>query len=147
MKEQVYLDSNVFICASIYDPASSRQATSAAGILRRVATGKVNACTGVITWDEVVWVAWRLFGQTVAKAQGRALLGIPRLVFLPADERALQAAQELIEEYDLKPRDALHLATAISNGTKTVVSEDRELDAVNRIHRIGIEEFDKEARH
>jgi len=42
-------------------------------------------------------------------------------------------AQELIERYRLKPRDALHISTAIASGETEVVSDDVELDVVGEI--------------
>jgi predicted nucleic acid-binding protein len=42
----------------------------------------------------------------------------------------------LLERYDLKPRDSIHLASALSRKIKKVISDDRDLDKVTEIERI-----------
>lgn len=41
-----------------------------------------------------------------------------------------------MEKYKLKPRDAIHAATAIENKINTMVSYDRDFDNVIEIRRI-----------
>lgn len=44
-------------------------------------------------------------------------------------------AQELVERYQLKPRDAIHVSTALTAGEREIISDDAELDTVREIRR------------
>ncbi len=132
----LYVDSNIFIYPIIYDEASIEKASRCRQFLLKIAMGRVEACTSTLTWDEVVWVVRRIVGEEQSISQGRRLLGFPNLRFLEIKEITLQMAQEIMEKYRLKPRDALHIATAIENGVKTIVSYDGDIDKANIVRRI-----------
>jgi len=66
----VYLDANVFLFSLLYDPEEEPKAQRAREILTGVAHGRVRAFTSTLTWDEVVWVVWRLVGRPEALAVG-----------------------------------------------------------------------------
>jgi len=67
----------------------------------------------IITWDEVVWVVRKIFGLEPSVEQGKRFLTFPNLKFLAIKENVVLRAQWLLERYGIKPRDALHTATAI----------------------------------
>lgn len=58
-----YLDSNVFIYPVIYQTESEPKAKKAKVILSSVESGKLDAYTSTLTWDEVVWVVSKNYGQ------------------------------------------------------------------------------------
>ena len=43
--------------------------------------------------------------------------------------------EEIIEKYNLKPRDAIHVASALTNNIKEIVSDDPDFDKVKEIKR------------
>ncbi len=128
----VYVDSNVFIYAAIYDTEKGRVAKR---ILTEIAKGKLDARTASLTWDEIVWVIWRVGGAAAARAEGEKFLRLPNLKLLPVNG-VLDTAQRVIEKYGLSPRDAIHVACALKNRIFEIISDDRELDKVKEIRRI-----------
>ena len=54
-------------------------------------------------------------------------------------EEDLQATERYLGDYDVKPSDAIHLATMDKLGITSIVSEDAELDAVKGIKRVWLD--------
>jgi predicted nucleic acid-binding protein len=131
-----YLDSNVFIYPVIYQAESEPKAKQAKDILYRVETGKIDAYTSTLTWDEVVWVISKTMGRNEGVNQGKKLLGFPNLKFIAADESVISHAQRLIEKQKINPRDAIHVASALEKRITEIISDDSELDLIKEIRRI-----------
>ena len=134
-----YVDANVFIYPVIYDETRVKEARLAKEILIKIAKGEIQACTASLTWDELVWVIRKIHGTSVAKDEGRRFLQFP-LKILNVDG-VLGEAQKILERYDLRPRDAIHVACALKNGIKEIVSDDKELDKVKEIKRIRLQDL------
>jgi len=132
-----YLDSNVFIYPVIYDERTVKS-RRAKGILAKVSTGELRGFTATLTWDEVVWVTSKVLGPKDAWEQGHKFLGFPNLALLSIDEATLIRAQQVMEKYNLKPRDALHAAAAIGSGQSEIISDDSSFDKVREIERKSI---------
>ncbi len=130
-----YIDANVFVFAAL---DSGEMASSCKDVILKIAEGKMTAATSVLTWDELVWVVRKYSTYDIAVKEGAELLKTPNLKFLPADFSVITEAQWLATEYKLKPRDAIHAASAIKNGIKDFVSDDPDFDAVKEIKRIKI---------
>jgi len=120
----------------IYDEQLVQESKRAKELLYKIATGKVEAYTSIITWDEVVWVIRRVHGVERAIEQGKMLLRFPNLKILSINKATIIKAQELMERYRLKPRDALHIAVALENRLNRIASYDKDLDGVDGIERI-----------
>lgn len=134
----VYVDTNVFVYPLIYGE-EIRKVKIAKKILLQISKGEVDACTSSLTWDEFVWVLKKFKGMNVAKSEGRKFLQFPNLKILSVDG-VLDGAQEIIEKYDVRPRDAIHIACALKNKEKELISDDEELDKVKEIRRIRLQE-------
>jgi len=132
----VYLDSNVFIYPLIYDLDAEPKAKASRNLLSDVVNGRVRGVTSTLTWDEVVWVVWKVIGYDEAVRAGAALLTLPNTDFMDVTPLTLMKAQGLIDKYGLKPRDSIHVATAILAKEPEVVSDDEELDVVKEIRRV-----------
>jgi len=130
-----YIDSNIFIYPAIYSTETQEKAMKAKEILLKIEKGELSAYTSTLTWDEVVWVVSRTLGRDDGTNQGRKLLGFPNLEFIDIDKRALSTAQMLLDKYQLKPRDALHLASAVNRNIKKVISDDEDFDNIKEIER------------
>lgn len=133
----VYLDTNVFIYPIIYEESLAK-AKKAKDVLSRVAMKEIEGFTATLTWDELVWVTRRLLGDRDAVEQGRKFLTFPNLNLVTIDSSVLMNAQKIVEEYGLKPRDALHAGAALVSGQRTVISDDQDFDKVRELRRTRI---------
>lgn len=130
-----YIDSNIFVYPVIYSAEVQEKARKAKEILLKIEHGELSAYTSTLTWDEVVWVISRVLGRDEGTNQGRKLLGFPNLEFIDVDRRTLSVAQILLDKYKLRPRDSIHLASAISKKIKTIISDDEDFAAVKEVER------------
>lgn len=136
LRKPVYVDSNVFIYPAIYDPEAIPESARARARLLEIVSGSIQAYTSALTWDEVTWTIRRLFGSEKAAAQGASFLRLPNLRLLRADIRVVSRAQSIVEDFDLKPRDAIHAATAIENGIEKILSYDEDFQAIPDLTRV-----------
>jgi predicted nucleic acid-binding protein len=58
---------------------------------------------------------------------------------IPIAEEDLRATERYLIKYDVKPSDAIHLATMDKVGITSIVGEDAELDAVKGIERVWLD--------
>jgi uncharacterized protein len=130
-----YVDSNVFIYPVLMKDEHSARC---AKLLQGIALGEIKAMTSVLTWDELVYVVSRTLGHDVAVRQGEMFLRFPGLTFHPVDMKVLAKAQELVNTCHVKPRDAIHAATAILCGAEEIVSDDDDFDRINTIRRASV---------
>jgi predicted nucleic acid-binding protein len=135
-----YIDANVFIYPIIYDENIITEANVSKSILYKIVNGKIRACTSYLTWDEIVYVISKVSGRDNGKRAGSDFLLFPNLRILSVDEEIVKYAQNLIEKYNLKPRDAIHAASAIKNGAKEIITNDNDFDIVNELERVGLED-------
>jgi len=126
----------LFIYPIIYDSNVMPEAARAKQKLLEIASGSVKACTSTLTWDEVTWITRRLFGSEKAAEQGASFLKLPNLKLLKVDMEIVSYAQALLEKHDLKPRDAIHAATAVKNGISEILSYDEDFDTVPDLVRL-----------
>jgi hypothetical protein len=131
--KSIYVDSNIFISPLIYERSS--QAVNSKRILSAVEKGQVTAYTSTLTWDEVVWVVRRVLGRADSIQAGEKLAAYPNLRYIPASEEVIRSAQRLSSEYNIAPRDAIHVTSAIHKSVDALVSDDSDLDVVREIKR------------
>ena len=131
-----YLDSNVFIYPVIYQADYEPKAKRAKQILQNIESGKTDAYTSTLTWDEVVWVISKTLNRSEGINQGKKLLNFPNLKLIPADSQVLSHAQRLNKKPKIKPRDAIHVASALERKVTEIISDDSELDVIKEIVRI-----------
>ncbi|MBI5224659.1 type II toxin-antitoxin system VapC family toxin [Candidatus Micrarchaeota archaeon] len=133
-----YIDAGVFVIAAGSAPPTADKALE---ILRQIAAGKMQAGTSVLSWDELAYVIRKKLGggnSKDAKEQGRLFLSTPNLKLFNATSKTVSIAQELMEKYDLRPRDAIHAATAMENGITEIVSTDSDFGRIRGIKWIKI---------
>ncbi|MBO8180205.1 MAG: type II toxin-antitoxin system VapC family toxin [Archaeoglobus sp.] len=131
--KSAYLDSNVFIYASLY---SGEVAEKSKEYLRKAADGEFNAYTSALTWDEVIYVVRKVAGFEESIRAGRILLKMPFLEFLDVDYAICEDAQKLVEKYKLLPRDAIHSALALKYCDGVIISNDVDFDVVEGLKRV-----------
>lgn len=81
-----------------------------------------------LVWDEVVWAATRIRGKEAANVMGQRVLDLPGLHMVNATRAHAKAAQKLLVDHKLRPRDALHVATALAEGCDGILSIDSDFD-------------------
>jgi hypothetical protein len=118
-----------------HDPARSEKARNAIRVLREIEENRTKGVTSLLTWDELAWVVWKLEGREAGRQAGATFLKLRNLSLLTVNISVMLRAQELMERYPLKPRDAIHVATAITAGEREIISDDAELDIVREIER------------
>lgn len=133
-----YVDSNIFIFPIIYDGKAIPKAKAAEDVLIKIAEGDLSAATSFLTWDELVWIIRKSMNEKIATKEGEKFLRFSNLEMLEITESIVKKAQKIVEEYGIRPRDALHVASAIENGIKEIISDDSDLDKVKEIKKISI---------
>ncbi len=125
-----YIDASVFIQAILRDDQNSKK------VLQKIVRKEIDGITTVLSWDELVYILEKFINKNIAVVEGRKFLIFPNLRFVDAKKEIIMKAQKLIEEYDLRPRDAIHAATAISLNISEMISEDDDFDKVKELKRI-----------
>ena len=135
-----YLDANIFIYAVGNDDHKSKICIE---IIKKLIRKEIKGETSLLTWDEFIHGVRRQYGRSVAVEEGKKFLKFPNLLFLEVDKNIISKAQELIEQYNLRPRDALHASPAILNNINEIISDDSDFDKIKEIKRIGLKDVDK----
>jgi predicted nucleic acid-binding protein len=132
-KKKVYVDANVFLNAILYDPAENPEARRAVAFLETIKQDVVHATTSLLTWDEFVWVVRKELGVETARTKGREFLSFPHLHFVEVTTTLVSRAQAILEQHCVKPRDAIHIATAIASSASTFITLDGRLNGIGVI--------------
>lgn len=135
----VYIDSNIFISPLIYERSSD--SIGSRKVLAAIEKAEVTAYTSTLTWDEVVWVVRRVLGRADSIQVGERLAAYPNLRFVSASEEVIRSAQRLLSDFNIAPRDAIHVASALSKSVDVMVSDDSDLDVIEGIKREGSASF------
>ena len=127
-----YLDSNLIIYAMLDETDTGDWAR---GILESVQNEEMPACTSFLTFDEVFYKVNKTKGLEDAIKNLEAFLAMPNMRFIDVNDAVIWKALELIREYKLFPRDAIHAATAFIAGAETVYSQDTDFDSIRGLKR------------
>ena len=134
--QMIYLDSNVFINAILYDDVKGQQSRNLLSFIQ----AEQPAATSALTFDEVNWIVRKAKGLELSLIASKNLLEIQNLEFLDVNITILWKAYNIIKEYGIAPRDAIHAACAISNNIAIIVSEDEHFDNVKELKRKTVEQ-------
>ncbi len=105
-----------------------------------VARGEALAVTSTLTWDEVTWIAGRAggsFSTERAVNAGELILGLENIRLVPVDEELLHRAQHLLSRFRLRPRDAIHAASAFEHADGRLVTIDRDFASLGSMEGTG----------
>lgn len=89
--------------------------------------------TSVLSWDEITFIVRKFLGKEIAEMEGKKFFNLPNFIFVDAKKDIIIKAQKLSEEYNLKPRDAIHAATALSHNIDEIISEDEDFDKIKEL--------------
>lgn len=133
-----YLDTNVFIYPIL---GKDSIADYYKKLIYEVVSGKIKACTSVLTWDEIVHVLEKKKGREIALMQAEKFLKLPNLCFIETSFRIIIKAHQIMKTYNINPRDAIHAATALSCNSQEIISEDNVFDKIKEIKRINSKNY------
>ena len=125
-----YIDANIFIQGILRDDNRYKE------IILKIANNEFVGITSVLSWDEIVFVVGKFLGNDVAIKVGKEFFGLPNMEFIDAKKEIILKAQKILEKYNIKPRDAIHTATAMHLNIKEIISEDKDFDKIKEIKRI-----------
>lgn len=138
MMTKCYLDSNVLVYFK--DNTSDKHKKSILLLKKLLAKG-VTFCVSTLVLDEFIHStirSLRIAGQKdillKAKAMFDEILGLPRFLIIspPLEIEKQRQIFELMDKYNLKPRDGYHVLTAISNGVDYFATFDQDFRLVFR---------------
>jgi len=114
-------------------------------IIKEIASGRVDAITDCEVLQEILYrylkIGERKKGFQIFDYFHRVMAGR----ILAVEDGDVQRARELAEEYDLSPRDLIHLAVMRNHGIKEIITADEDFDRVKGIKRVAPAQFQKKA--
>ena len=133
-----YIDANIFIYPILYESEYSKYYEK---LFFSIINKKFFAMTSMLTWDEIVHSIWKNRTREIAIREGEKFLRFPNLIFAEVNSKIISKAQQLITKYNIKPRDAIHTATALLSNCNEIISDDDDFDKIEEIRRINPENF------
>ncbi len=130
----VFIDTNIpMYAAGVLHPLREPSQR----VIRAIARGELEAVTDAEVLQEILYrylhIGEREKGFQVFDYFRRIMLGH----ILPVEDRDVQRARELAEEYPtLSPRDLIHLAVMQHYNIHEIITADRSFDVVPGIQRI-----------
>lgn len=117
------LDTAVFI---YHLEANPRYLPLTTAVLNAVQTGQCHAVTSVITLMELTVLPWRQARAAAARHYEALLVNFPNLQLLDVNRNITRRAAQLRAQHNLRPADALQIATALTSGATAWVSNDQQ---------------------
>jgi len=74
--------------------------------------------------------------REIAYECSEIFLTIPHLQYIDVNPEILKIAHSIMNQYSLKPRDAIHVACMSSQGIESIITEDKHFFQVPSIKRI-----------
>ena len=140
MEKSFYLDSNIFIFAYCDD---KKDGAICRNIVELATNNKIKIFTSTLTFDEIFNKITKLKDKKFALIVSKLFLNLKNLNFINADLEIINYSHSLLEKYDLGPRDAIHLACALSKGINNIISNDKDFDKISEIKRFDIKDIHK----
>ena len=131
----IYLDANFFLFA-ILDV--TQKGENARKIQGSIVAGKQDAMTSALTLDEIMWVLIRNKKKHAIRTVVEGIYSMPNLEVAEVSSSVPLIALELMEKYELSPRDAFHVAIMKEFKIRSIVSDDNDFDKVEWVKRIKI---------
>lgn len=133
-----YVDTNVFVY-SIINPSAKGDAARL--FLKQLTTQKHDAYTSVLTISEAHHVLCKNIDKNDALVFTKQLLSTTNIKRIDFNYTILIRAFALLEQYNLKTNDAIHLANMQLHNITYFISEDKDFDKLSFIKRISLSEL------
>lgn len=128
----IYLDANFFILCNFDRTAKGDRARR---IQREILDGR-EAITSSLSLDEVMWVIVKNKKAAVLRDTVEDIYAMTNLTVKEVSSNIPLQALDIMEESNLKPRDAFHVAIMEDFDVNEIVSDDDDFDRVSGIKRI-----------
>ncbi len=138
MEKSFYIDANVFIFAYCNDELLG---TKCREIINLIVNNKIKAFTSVLTFDEFFYQVKKIKGYESALSSAELFLNLRNLNFVDVNINMINYSYSLLKIYSLNPRDAIHLACALSENVSNIISNDKDFDKIKEIKRLDIKDF------
>jgi len=138
MEKSFYVDANIFIFAYSDD---KEKGILCRKLLEMAINNKICLYTSVLTFDEIFYKIKQLKDKETALLSVKSMLGLKNLIFIAVNFDTINWSYSLLKEYNLNPRDAIHLACALSYNLKGLISNDKDFDNIKEIKRLDIKDF------
>lgn len=122
--EKIYWDSDCFLAHLKGDREKAEQCD---GVIQRGERGEVIIVTSALTLAEVLWVR---SGPRIPTEKAQIVRKFFRRSFIRihnVTRKISELAQDLVWEHSIKPKDAIHVATAIHIGVDAFETFDKKL--------------------
>lgn len=129
----MFIDANIFISAAL---GRDKKGERCRDFLRRVEKGEQHSITSVLVFDEVLNSLEAHTGSAQeSESLTRKFISIPNLKICEVNLKHFEYSLSFFKS-GLRPRDALHAAVMLEHGVPTILSYDRDFDAIKSIKRI-----------
>ena len=122
------LDAGVFI---YHVEAHPRYEPLTRCVLRAVERGRPRGVASVVAVMELTVHPWRMGRAGVAREVETLLAFFPNLALVDVTRDVARRAAQLRARFDVRPADALHVATALDRGATAFVTNDRRLSRLS----------------
>ena len=128
--ERKYVDVNVFV---YWLTGEKKYLNRAKKWIEEIELRRGKFYTSVLTIYEVMVIIAGLTGRNLKDKELietilKALTSLPGLNFVNLEEKDFEKAIELMDKYHLDLEDALHLASALKVGAKTIITNDEDFE-------------------
>ena len=136
------LDTTIFI---YHFEANQKYLPLTRSILRYIESGQGNGIISTVVLMELTVHPWRINRGDVARQYEALLVNFPNLKLVDVTREVARQAAQLRAKYNLRPADALQVATAMVNRATVWVSNDKQLKRLEpAIKVIVLEDFVEE---
>jgi predicted nucleic acid-binding protein len=128
--KRIGLDTSVFIYHLEQHP---RYAPLTQVLLSGVETGQWTAVTSTVTLMELTVRPWQLERPDIARVYEETLAHFPNLALSDVTCDVARRAAKLRARHNLRPADALHVATALAHNATAFVTNDQDIARIDEL--------------
>ena len=103
-------------------------------MIARVEAGKWTAVASTVALMELTVCPWQLERPDLARAYEDTLAQFPHLTLADVTRDVARQAAKLRAQYNLRPADTLHVATALVYNATVFVTNDQDFGRLNILH-------------
>jgi len=134
---RLFLDSSYIIYLRY--AADDQVADYATSLLRQMTTKNVELVTNMVVIDEVLWILSEKYRVPLGEAFELVDRLLPLVDVIPLDLIDYSWMKQTMLKYEIKPSDALHIASMYKAKARFIASEDRDFDRVPRLRRVWLD--------